>query len=136
MQTRMTETREAEQLAEATERTLRHVAAGLFAAVGLIAFLDVAPVVVWPAVSLGVGAALRSVGAVLLLLAVPFVCVLAASWAGVSLLVGAVQVMDLVERRVMARSEWRGLRSRQGAVMVPAAAPQGRGDEPLSTNAG
>jgi hypothetical protein len=131
---RITDTEEAEHLAYAAETTLRHLAAALFAVVGLVAFVDVAPVVVWSGAASGLLAALGGVGVVLLLLVVPFLCVLAASWAGVSLLVGAVQVMDLVERRAIARVEARVLRSRQGAVMVPAATPQGRGDEPFPTD--
>jgi hypothetical protein len=107
----------------------------LFALVALVGFLEEAPVVVWSGTSSGLLTALGGVGVVLLLLAVPFLCVLAASWAGVSMLVGAAQVMDLVERRAVARVEAHVRRSRQGAGVLPAPAPQGRGDE-VSTGTG
>jgi hypothetical protein len=130
-----TDIESSESMAHATESTLRHLAGGLLALLALVAFLDEGPVVVLSGLSAGPVAALGSVGLVLLLLSVPFLCVLTASWAGVSMLVGVAQVMDLVERHTVARIEARVLRSRQGASLVPAPAPRGVGAE-VSADAG
>jgi hypothetical protein len=123
------ETEESCPIAPAAQATLLSLTGVLLALAALAGFADLAPVVVLTGSSAGVLEALAGLGAVLLMLTIPFLCVLAASWAGVSMLVGAAQVMDLVERRAIARLEAHSMRSRQGAGVVPAPVPAGRGDE-------